>query len=138
MTFTPSRFARMVRNDLAREAWLRERVKADGKYSVPAQSMNDQSMLHMQYRLVSRRFVPENHPVANESVGTILRKGLRACLTAPNIRPAQRLLMLAWYAGVGLMPRSIAFQLARMRFSPGERPRFLRHTLQNIGVLRRT
>lgn len=138
MTFTPARFARMVRNDLAREAWLRERVAAEGKYSVPASSMNEQSMLHMQYRLVSRRFVPENHPVAQETIGSIIRKGLRACLTAPNIRASQRLLMLVWYAGVGLLPRDVAFQLARMRFSPGERPRFLRQTLQNIGVLRRT
>jgi hypothetical protein len=137
MTFTPSRFARMVRNDLAREAWLRERVAADGKYSVPGASMNEQSMLHMQYRLVSRRFVAENHPVAEESTGSIVWKGLRACITAPNIRLSQRLLMLFWYAGVGLMPRPVAFELARMRFSPGERPRFLRQLLQNVGVLRR-
>jgi hypothetical protein len=138
MTFTPSRFARMVRNDLAREAWLRERVAADGKHSLPATSMNEQSMLHMQYRLVSRRFVPENHPVAGESTGSIVWKGLRACVTAPNIRLSQRLMMLVWYAGVGLMPRPVAFELARMRFSPGERPRFLRQLLQNVGVLRRT
>jgi hypothetical protein len=138
LTFTPARFARMVRNDLAREAWLRERVAADGKYSVSADSMNEQSMLHMQYRLVSRRFVPEDHPVAKETVGSIVQKGLKACLSAPNVRPSQRLVMLAWYAGVGLMPRTVAFQLARMRFSPGERPRFLRQLLQNIGVLRRT
>jgi glycosyltransferase involved in cell wall biosynthesis len=137
-TFTPSRFARMVRNDLAREAWLRERVAADGRYKVPTDSMNEQSMLHMQYRLVSRRFVAENHPVATETVGSILRKGMRACLAAPNIRLSQRLLMLFWYAGVALMPRPVAFHLARMRFSPGERPQFLRQILQNVGVLRRT
>jgi hypothetical protein len=46
--------------------------------------------------------------------------------------------MLVWYAGVGLMPRPVAFEMARMRFSAGERPRFLRQFLQNIGVLRRT
>lgn len=138
MTFTPARFARMVRNDLAREAWLRERVAVDGKYAVPPASLNEQSMLHMQYRLVSRRFAAENHPVAKETVGSIVRKGLRACVTAPNIRPSQRLVMLVWYAGVGLMPRPVAFEMARMRFSAGERPRFLRQFLQSIGVLRRT
>jgi hypothetical protein len=138
MTFTPSRFARMVRNDVARETWLRERVAADGKYTVPASSMNEQSMLHMQYRLVSRRFVPENHPVAQETVASIVWKGLRACLTAPNIRLSQRFVMLVWYAGVGVMPRPVAWEMARMRFSPGERPRILRQLLQKAGVLRRT
>jgi len=138
-TFQPEMFAgMMIGTDLAREDTLRERIAADGKYKLPAASMNEQSMTHMQYRLVSRRFVPEKHPVAGETVASIVRKGLRACLTAPGIRLPQRIMMLVWYLGVGFMPRPIAWELARMRFSAAERPRVLRMLLQNIGVLRRT
>jgi hypothetical protein len=137
-SFQPSMFSEMmIGTDLAREATLRERIQADGKYTVPAASMNERSMTHMQYRLVSRRFMPEKHPVAGETVTSIVWKGLRACLTAPGIRLPQRIMMLIWYLGVGFMPHPIAWEFARMRFSPAERPRFFRLLLQDIGVLRR-
>jgi hypothetical protein len=137
-TFQPEMFAEMmIGTDLAREATLRERIAADGKYTIPARPMNEASMTHMQYRLVSRRFVPERHPVPGETVASIVRKGMRACLAAPGIRLPQRVMMLVWYAGVGLMPRPIAWEMARMRFSAAERPRFFRVLLQRLGVLRR-
>jgi glycosyltransferase involved in cell wall biosynthesis len=133
--FRPASFARMVRNDLAREEWLKERVAAQGRYRIEPSSLNERSMLHMQYRLVSRRFAPPTHPVAKDTVPGILWKGMRACLTAPSARLSQRALMLIWYAGVGLMPRKIAWEMARLRFSPGNRGA-LQRLLQAVGAIR--
>jgi len=138
-TFQPEMFAgMMIGTDLARENTLRARIAADGQYTISSTPMNEQSMIHMQYRLVSRRFVPEQHPVPGETVASIVRKGLRACLAAPGIRLPQRIMMLIWYCGVGFMPRPIAWEMARLRFSPAERPRLFRLIMQNFGVLRRT
>jgi len=133
--FQPAKFARMVRNDLARESWLKERVVAEGRYRIDTTSLNERSMLHMQYRLVSRRFAQPTHPVAQDTVLGILWKGMRACVTAPSARLSQRALMLVWYAGVALMPHKIAWEMARMRFSPGNRGA-LQRFLQSIGAIR--
>jgi glycosyltransferase involved in cell wall biosynthesis len=135
--FRPASFARMVRNDLAREAWLKERVKAEGAYEIDSVSLNEQSMLHMQYRMVSRRFAPENHPVAKDTVLGIMLKGLRACLRAPSARLSQRTVIILWYLGVGLMPHRLAWEMARVRFSPGNRPGLIQRFLQRTGALRR-
>jgi glycosyltransferase involved in cell wall biosynthesis len=88
------------------------------------------------YRMVSMRFLPASHPIAGDSIATVLLDAFRAVLCPQGLRLRARLLMFAWAALVGMSPRAIAMTLVRWRFVPGKRPLALRGILRQFGFVR--
>jgi glycosyltransferase involved in cell wall biosynthesis len=128
------KFARFIRHDQHRAALLREHAARRG-FVVDGDPLL-RAILHLQYRLASLRLLPERHPIPGERAWSVARHGIAAAWDAKE-RPAARLVVMAWFLAVAVLPRPLAVPLIALRFVPASRPAVLGALLRRLGALRR-
>lgn len=106
-------------------------------YDIP-DSVRDNSLTVLAYRLASARLEPEKHPDPSDSVPGLLRHFARASFIEQGLSPQARSALLLWAALVGIGPRGAAERLVTWRFASSSRPRALRRVLQAFNVLGRS
>jgi len=80
----------------------------------------------IEVRLLSLRLCPEQHPIKNDHLGTILWLGLRAAAFSPALVARARILWLAWFVVLAYAPvRALPF-LLRSNRTQGQRGLFAR------------
>jgi glycosyltransferase involved in cell wall biosynthesis len=129
-----AKFSRFIEMDQMRARYLRQHA-ARLEYDLDGDPL-DRAVLHLQYRLASRRLVPDKHPVKGETVPGIAWRGVLASLTTRD-RLAARLFLALWYLAVAFGPRRLAQRLVAWRFVPSSRSQKLARLLRRLGVLRR-
>ena len=129
----PHKFSLYIAHDLKCVEYLRQHAEASG-HKVDPQAL-DHGIHHLTSRLASKKFLPAKHPV-EETLFSIMFKGVRTSLFAPNLTFGQRLLMAVWFPVVAIMPRGIALQAAQMRLAPTSRPAFVRSLLNLLNASR--
>ncbi len=129
----PHKFSLYIADDLNRVEYLREHSKATGHSMVPEPLNN--SLNHLVSRLASKKLLPETHPL-KESIFSIMYKGIKTSLFAPNLTPGQRLVMTIWFPLVTIMPRPVALRATQMRLAPTSRPKFVRSLLNLLNASR--
>ena len=129
----PDKFSAYITHDISRMRYLQTHADATGQ-RIAAKPL-DNSLNHLIYRIASKKFMPEKHPLA-ENLLSIMYKGVRTALFAPNLTPGQRLVMAIWFPLVTMMPRPIALYATRMRLVPTSRPALMRSLLALLNASR--
>jgi glycosyltransferase involved in cell wall biosynthesis len=129
----PQKFSIYIADDLKRVEYLQKHAEATG-HKVVAKPL-DNSLNHLVSRLASKKFMPEKHPL-EENIFSVMYKGVRAALFAPNLTPGQRLVMAIWFPLVTMMPRPIALYATWMRLAPTSRPALMRSLLALLNASR--
>ncbi len=80
-------------------------------------------MVHLQFRLVSRKLEPEKHPFPGDSCWRLGSWGALAALRNASLPLERRLLMAGWFAAVALLPRGAAQVVVSLLLLPGWRQR---------------
>ncbi len=73
-------------------------------------------------RLVSRRLDPRRHPIASDSVLSLVVSGWRATARRTDAAPAMRGMFRAWFVALAIAPRLAAVPLAERFLFPERRP----------------
>jgi hypothetical protein len=70
--------------------------------------------------VISLKLEPARHPIPNDKMLDIVRRGAADALRRPDAAPAVRALHALWFVAMGLLPRRVARRLAiRFLFPPG-------------------
>jgi hypothetical protein len=77
-------------------------------------------------RMVSLRLDAERHPLADDTVTHLLLCGARAAGRRFDVSPVMRLMFLAWFAAMAVLPRRVASTLAVRFLFVERRPRLNR------------
>lgn len=86
---------------------------------------------HVSARMGSLLLEKQNHPIAGDSRAALGMRGAIASLRAST--PVKfRLMMAAWFVGLGCLPQNWSRELFRWRFEPSSRPRKLRSTIRYL------
>jgi hypothetical protein len=131
--FDPTVYTRAVAHNLAIDEFIAEHASALGITSRP--SLSDHAPWAMQYRMASIKLRPERHPLP-ESAAHVMRLGLSSVLESSTLSPAQKATILPWFVLMGIAPRKLAEELAKLRFNPTYRPPLLSKALKALGTLK--
>lgn len=102
-----------VRYDLVRQRYLEDTARAHG-HEAP-RDLPLRNPEHVLQRLVSLRVDRPGHPVEGDSVGVLLRAGLRNVSTGTSdLEPLQRILMVAALPFAAVLPRAAVLRLAEL------------------------
>jgi hypothetical protein len=63
---------------------------------------------------------------------------MKAVAHAEGFRPSQKLVIAVWLMAMAFGPERLSWELARMRFIPGHRPRWFVPLLRVVGAARGT
>jgi glycosyltransferase involved in cell wall biosynthesis len=72
-------------------------------------------------RMVSHKLAPAGHPFVDDTPLRLLELGVRATGRRFDVRWQKKLLFIGWFLLMGLAPRSLAIQLARVWYFPRRR-----------------
>ena len=76
---------------------------------------------HTKLRLLSRRLLPDEHPVKTDRVGNLLICGLLSAVRFPHLKPHQRVVVGMGFLALGLMPRWVLRRYFAAIVSPQKR-----------------
>ena len=95
-----------------------------GRLGLPvAPTLGDADLLHLNDRLISLAFAPDQHPVAGDSLGRIA--GLARRATLEGERPVARVARRLWWTTMAYAPAGARRQLLRWRMDPKSRPAWM-------------
>lgn len=125
----PAKFRRSLLHDEERYAALRKRVTERGLSMADEPGLADAQ--HLTNRIASLTLDPGRHPYAADSRVGLALKGAEASCTA-RLPRRRRLVLAAWFLGVGLAPRPVATRLISWRLDSGARPPHLARAMQRL------
>jgi Glycosyl transferase family 2 len=131
--FDPSVYSRAVAHNLAIDVFIAEHARALGVAFRP--ELSDRAPWAMQYRMASIKLGPERHPLP-ESAARVMKLGLAAALESTTLSAAQKATIIPWFVLMGVAPRKLAEELAKLRFHPSYRPQLLSKVLKAFGTLK--
>jgi hypothetical protein len=79
------------------------------------------SLADLANRMTSLRLEPEQHPIRSDSRGSLLLDAVHAAARRSNVLSSMKLLFVAWFAAMALMPRPVAGRLAALFLFPERR-----------------
>ena len=130
----PDRFSYFVELDRRRAEFLEEHARRT-RTALPA-NLLDRAFFHLQYRIVSLKLRPKQHPYAGDRLPRVTLLLMRAAAVAPE-PPLTRLLVALWGTVVALAPARLAEPLVASRFIAGKRPALVEGALRKFGLVRR-
>jgi hypothetical protein len=65
-----------------------------------------------------------------------MKLGLTSVLESATLSAAQKATLIPWFVLMGIAPRPLAAELAKLRFHPSSRPQFLSKALKAFGTLK--
>lgn len=102
-----------VRYDLVRQRYLEDTAREHGQEA--ARDLPLRNPEHVLQRLISLRVDRAGHPVEGDSVGALLRAGLRnATAGTSDLEPLQRVVMVAALPLAAVLPRPAVLRLAEL------------------------
>jgi len=132
-TLAADRFARYVRHDADRISYLREHARRLG---IPLEGDPlDRAILHLQYRAASLKLMRAQHPIAGETLPSVVGRAVRTAWRNHD-RVTAKLFLSLWFLAVAVLPRPLAEPVIAYRFAPASRPQALKRLLQRLRVLR--
>jgi glycosyltransferase involved in cell wall biosynthesis len=132
-TLAAEKFARFIRHDQDRAAFLRQHAARLG-LALDGDPL-DRAILHLQYRMASLVLLPEKHPVPGETIAQVVQHAVRAILQLGD-NAASKAALVAWFLAVAGAPRPVAEKLLALRFVPASRPKLIGAALRRLHVLR--
>ncbi len=100
---------RAVRFDAVLHGAFVEAAAASGYSVVPYADLPVPQLV--EYRLLSLRLAPADHPIARDSRTGLTMLGVRAAFVAPDISRMGRLLWVAWFLLLGIAPAGVVAKL---------------------------
>ncbi|MBK8199445.1 MAG: glycosyltransferase family 2 protein [Acidobacteria bacterium] len=88
-----------------------------------ADNLGDADLLHLNDRLISLSFAPDEHPVGGDSVAKVVRLALAVRMEGETGK--QKVARRMWWAAMGALPGSARRQLLRWKMDPKSRPAWL-------------
>jgi hypothetical protein len=85
-----------------------------------------ESVSELANRLVSLKLDPGRHPIAGDSIATVVFAGFRATRRRFDVSAPMKSLFAAWFLSLALAPRPLARQIAGLFLLPGRRRRLNR------------
>jgi glycosyltransferase involved in cell wall biosynthesis len=131
--FDPTVYTRAVAHNLAIDAYIAEHARALGVAFRP--ELSDRAPWAMQYRMASIKLGPERHPLP-ETAAHVMKLGLTAVLESTTLSASQKATIIPWFVLMGVAPRKLAEELAKLRFHPSYRPQLLSRALKAFGTLK--
>jgi hypothetical protein len=131
--FDPTVYTRAVTHNLALDQYIAEHARALGVPFRP--ELSERAPWAMQYRMASIKLGPDRHPVA-ESAAHVMKLGLTSVLESATLSAAQKATLIPWFVLMGIAPRPLAAELAKLRFHPSSRPQILSKALKAFGTLK--
>jgi glycosyltransferase involved in cell wall biosynthesis len=131
--FDPTVYTRAVAHNLALDAYIAEHARALGFAFRP--ELSDRAPWAMQYRMASIKLGPERHPLP-ESAAHVMKLGLAAVVESTTLSASQKATIIPWFLLMGVAPRKLAAELAKLRFHPSSRPQLLSRALKAFGTLK--
>jgi glycosyltransferase involved in cell wall biosynthesis len=129
-----SRFAREIDVSRRRHKFFTEVARSVG-LPVAAEALN-RNLFYLCLRTASHTLRPDIHPIAGDRSVRILVDGCRAVSYPQGFSASQRASLLLWIACVLLSPRSLQRTLVTWRYAPTQRPKWIRHALNRLRVVR--
>jgi glycosyltransferase involved in cell wall biosynthesis len=129
-----SRFAREIDVSRRRHKFFTEVARTEG-LAVAAEALN-RNFSYLCLRTASHTLRPDIHPVAGDRSIRILVDGCRAFSYPQGLSASQRASLLLWIVCVLLCPRSLQRMLVTWRYASAQRPKWIRHLLNRLRVVR--
>jgi glycosyltransferase involved in cell wall biosynthesis len=133
--FRPAKLSYYCRQEVVRTEYLVAKAKELNQH-LDADRLLKRNYLHLMARIASHRLSSE-HAYPGDRVSRLLWYGYMALLSEPSLSALTKALLLVWFTGVAIAPRSLARYLCELRYVSVSRPSFIRAILQSIGTLQR-
>jgi hypothetical protein len=99
-------------------------ARANGMASYPADFADTEDIILLAVRMTSLRLEPGAHPVPDRGLIGVMRLGVAASLTRPDVTLIPRIANALWFGAMLVLPRRVAARLARTLFYPASRGRW--------------
>lgn len=116
----PERLRLHLLHDMAKEELLRSRLGE----AVP-QNLSMRIPQHVRIHVALAKLFPHAYPLRS-SLWTLVLAGVQSSIRDPWLSPAKRLAYIAYFLGMGVLPKSLAKRLATWAMVPLSRPAWLR------------
>ena len=135
LTWQPEKLLFYVDQEIRRDAFVRQWAAKLGLMINPNSLRADYG--HLMHRMACKRVFPYTHRFPKESVGSLIKDGIRAVLIDPFVNRKTKLIITIWFLVVGLSPQRIALWAIKARHVSLSRPRMVQLVLSLAGTVRR-
>ncbi len=130
-----ARARRGLNHDFHRYAAIRDHA---ARLGLPvADDLGDADILHLNDRLISMSFAPDQHPIARDSIARVIRLAKR--YKPENVSARMRLAHRIWWTLMSILPAGSRRTLLRWKIDPASRPKWLisvgRFLRRRLGVV---
>lgn len=126
-TWQPEKLFFYLDQEIHRDAFVREWAAKLGLMINPNSLRADYG--HLMHRMACKRVFPYTYRSPKESVGTLIKDGIRAVLVDPFVNRKTKLIIAIWFLVVGLSPQRVALWAIKARHVPLSRPRIVQLVL---------
>jgi glycosyltransferase involved in cell wall biosynthesis len=103
-----NRFARCVEHEIQRARLLEQHSFLVLGHVVSAENILARNFRHIASRISSCKLFPQNHPIGDDSLRTLVKTGIKVVMQDVKLGIPQKLLWVAWFILVGILPRRMA------------------------------
>ncbi len=89
----------------------------------------DKGLSYLQYRFASLKLTPDKHPIAGDSIPSVLTDAVKAVFYEQGYGNKTKLVIVVWIFALATLPRAMARILIQWRFAPATRPKIIQHLL---------
>ncbi len=129
-TWTVAQRRRALEHDFLRYRSLTDTARSLG-HEVSAE-LGLRDIFHLTNRLVSLKLEPQEHPVASDRPWSLALSGIKTVWEYSNLSQRRRLVLMAWFLGVGILPNPLARQMINWRLSTQSRPPAVDRVLKRL------
>jgi len=127
------RFRSFINHDLKKYDLLVEQATAFGHH-VP-DDLLFRTNTHLWARMASIRLDPQNHPIADDTVSKLIYHGVDSAWNYSDLNWKKRVVVIAWFFVVGLLPISISKPAIGWLFAQESRPEWVDWVLNRLRPL---
>lgn len=120
---------RIVKHDFQKYELLTAKAIEMGYLKPKNLGFNDH--FHLRHRIASLRLDPQNHPVSSDTSFALACRGVGAILLDPTFKWTKKLVLSAWFIGVGWLPLSLVEPTITWLLAPDSRPNLKNKTLDS-------
>src|SRR5262249_42897245 len=135
LTWQPEKLFFYLDQEIRRDAFVRGWAEKLGLTINPNSLRADYG--HLMHRMACKRVFPNAYRFPKESIGALIRDGIRAVLINPFANRKTKLIITLWFLVVGLSPQRVALWAIKARHVPLSRSRMVQALLVLAGAVRR-
>ncbi len=134
LTWQPDKLFFYLDQEIRRDAFVHEWAAKLG-VAISPNSLRT-NFYHLMHRIACKRVFPRTYRFPEESVGPLIKDGIRAVLIDPFVNRKTKLIVTIWFLVVGLSSRRVALWAIKARHVPLSRPRMVQFVLSLAGAVR--